>query len=536
MRQSLSREPESDEDNAAEVDSRELSDPPDVEMSRRETATPLMRRDVSGLDVDEEIFSDMYLELEPPSTRGRSANTSTLSVGQFKRRSRAPSVVSRDGGPIRPSSRGQNTPSVSSTFNFGQFRRRAREPSILGRNRRAQKETQTTDQSASESELELDGEDSAPDAVSTPLNCRRSQRAASATRAPQPPSSGLRSRKRKSGEIEHEASDRPEKTARAERKQSEELGEVRGQEQAVQQEQGREATEAPADSEEDDDSSLSDVSSLPSPLSATAAHNERPVTPINATMEEIMAPPASSGSDDTEWPSIRKLANRRRRAVTPTTPLHARNDDDILSDISSPPSLTHSPNLPARRRGAGRARGRQPTREPTPEPLTSDLASLLPKRRSKRSRRDDDDLGSEDEDVEDLTLASDDEDELAYSRSTRRRGGSHSRGRGASARPPSRQAARAETHARSAAATRREQAGSEPNRRVTRTYGGSKPSNPDDSFAPLPDDSFTTSGLVIDDPKEELKRASHKFKEVDKWELEYEEVAENHSSSDPDAR
>ncbi|PKS12684.1 hypothetical protein jhhlp_000892 [Lomentospora prolificans] len=510
-RSSSVRRPEGDNDVAVEDNSLELSDP-DLEISRRDTATPQRRRDMSGLDIDDEVFSDMYSGLEPPSTRGRSANTSTLSVGQFKRRSRAPSIISRDGGPIRPSSRGLNTPSVSSTFNFGQFRRRAREPSILGTNRRPRNENQTTDQSASESEL--DGEDFAPDAVSTPLDRDRAQRATSATRHSQPPSSALRSRKRKSGEVGHAESDRPEKTTRVERDDESEREEV--------PEQDVRGSAAVSDAE-DDLSSLSDVS-LPSPASVIVVTGERPVTPVNATMEEIMAPPASSGSESgVDWPSIRKLANRRRRAATPITPLHARDEGDILSDVSSPPSLTHSPNFSSRKRGA-KTRGRKPTREPSPEPLTSALASLLPQRRSKNAGGVDE-FDSEEE-VEYSALGQD-EDELAYSRSTRRRVASRSRSRPASARPPSRQAARSQAI--------REQAAIEASRRVTQTYG-SRNKDADDSFAPLPEDSFTTDGIIIDDPKQELKKATRKFKEVDKWELAYEEVTESPDPSDADAR
>lgn len=516
-RSSSAARPEIHDDFAVEDDSRELSDAENIGTGRRETATPLTRRDLSGLDIDDEVFSDMYSALEPPSTRGRSANTSTMSAGQFKRRSRAPSVISRDGGPIRPSSRGMNTPSVSSTFNFGQFRRRAREPSILGRNRRPHNESRVTDQSASESEL--DGEDFAPDAVSTPLDRRRSQRTASASRASHAPSSGLRSRKRKSGEVDREESDRPEKTTRVEQDQPE-------PEPAPQQEPAvQDPITNSIESDDDDLSSLSDIS-LPSPVSGVAVRGERPVTPVHASMEEIMAPPASSGSEgDAEWPSIRRLANRRRRAVTPTTPLHARNDDDILSNVSSPPSLTHSPNFPARKKGA-KTRGRTATRDPVPEPLTSALASLLPQRRSKNARGE---AGSDSEEDEvDYSGIGPDEDELAYSRSTRRRVASRSRGRGASARPPSRQAS-------ARAQATQDQAEKEPNRRLTRTYGA-RSADADDSFAPLPEDSFTEAGLVLEDPKHELKNATRKFKEVDRWELSFEEVAENPEPSDADAR
>ncbi|CAI4218802.1 unnamed protein product [Parascedosporium putredinis] len=332
-RSSSAARPEIHDDIAVEDDSRELSDAENIGTSRRETATPLTRRDLSGLDIDDEVFSDI---------------------------------------------RGMNTPSVSSTFNFGQFRRRAREPSILGRNRRPHNESRVTDQSASESEL--DGEDFAPDAVSTPLNRRRSQRNASASRASHVPSSGLRSRKRKSGEVDREESDRPEKTTRVEEDQPE-----------------------------------------PEP-----------------------APPQEPTTQDPITNSI-------------------ESDDDDLSSLSDV-------SLPLRYRVL-EAERRPETHYPS---LTSALASLLPQRRSKNTRGE---VGSDSEEDEvDYSAIGPDEDELAYSRSTRRR------------------------------------------------------------LCPLPEDSFTEAGLVLEDPKQELKNATRKFKEVDRWELSFEEVAETPEPSDADAR
>jgi ATP-dependent RNA helicase MRH4 len=56
--------------------------------------------------------------------------------------------------------------------------------------------------------------------------------------------------------------------------------------------------------------------------------------------------------------------------------------------------------------------------------------------------------------------------------------------------------------------------------RASRTYGrGSE----EDSFSPLPDDTFASETLQKDEA-EELVQAAKKFKEVDRWELEFEEV------------
>lgn len=57
--------------------------------------------------------------------------------------------------------------------------------------------------------------------------------------------------------------------------------------------------------------------------------------------------------------------------------------------------------------------------------------------------------------------------------------------------------------------------------------------DPDHSLAPLPDDvdgdARHESGQVVDNEKE-LKEAAKKFKEVDQWELEFEDVTASSSS------
>jgi ATP-dependent RNA helicase MRH4 len=160
--------------------------------------------------------------------------------------------------------------------------------------------------------------------------------------------------------------------------------------------------------------------------------------------------------------------------------------------------------------------------------LTSDLASLLPQRRRNQRDAEDDDSG----DDSDASAARGDEDELAYSRGTRTRRGSRSRGRAGSARPSSRAGARGAAQPQSAA---RGRATPGTNGRVRQTYG-SRADGADDSFAPLPDDSFADGPAEVDDPKEELKKAASKFKEVDKWELEFEEAEAVAESSSQDGR
>ncbi|PMB69912.1 hypothetical protein BM221_004559 [Beauveria bassiana] len=481
-----------------------------VEVGRRALETPSMRRDTTGLDLaDDSIFGDLgdsFADGEIPDAP-RSAST-TRSWSTFKPRSRQSSVVGRNDPPIRPSSRGGagNTSALTSSFNIGAFRRRAREPSILGTTRRRGPRSETSGRGA-QSELESEGEeeDFAPDAESTPLHARRRTRASlTSTSAVAPQrrdvsaanvSTTRTTRKRKS---EAESEERAAKSTRME-------------------------------AETDSDSEISELTSSP-PMPPSTPIRQRATTPIN--LDEIHAPPASSGSEDEGdvWPDIRALAKRRRRPSV-TTPLRAAandDDDEILSDISSPPSLTHSPNFEAR--GRGRAALREHHHHHQPKALTTaDLANLLPKRKHKRTRHEGDD-GSDEEAPEEEEHEQEDE-----VHETRTRGGRIIR-------PPSRAA--------SASGGPKQQAGAPAHRTRSaskhKTYGrrssdkenhsdedeDEEEEEGDSQFQPLADDTFgetTTAGPPDFQSIDELKRATRKFSEVDQWQLEYEEVAESGS-------
>jgi ATP-dependent RNA helicase MRH4 len=263
-----------------------------------------------------------------------------------------------------------------------------------------------------------------------------------------------------------------------------------------------------------DISSDSELSELASP-SPPPARFARAVTPIN--MDEINAPPASSDSeaDDDVWPDIRTLAKKRRRPSI-TTPLRKTNDnEDVLSDVSSPPSLTHSPNLTTRGRGAKK-------RQHPTHPTTADLASLLPKRRYRRRQEEFDiDTDQEDDDDDD----DDDDDVEQQGRSKRRR----------ASRPPSRAASRQrpnvlKTKQMSGSVRRSARTASKTHRREEDKENESEDEQEQENsqFQPLPDDTFDAGTNIAADVQnaDELKTASRKFKEVDKWELSFEEVAE----------
>ncbi|KAF5007816.1 hypothetical protein FDECE_5874 [Fusarium decemcellulare] len=497
-----------------------------VEGGRRVTATPAQRRDTTGLDLADSVFGDLDDSFEDDNApQGmRSTDTSSLNLSNFKRRPRQSSIIGRNDPPIRPSSRGGNTPSISSSLQFGAFKRRAREPSILGTARKARPDDSRLDDTGVEREAESGSESEEeflPEAESTPLNNRRRTQPNAELElerepAPEVPAES-RSRKRKS-EDALPSSDRPEKMSR--------VGAGEEDESEGEREDVNEADEI------DDGASHSSLSSISSPLfGPSPSLLERPVTPVNN--EEIMAPPASSDSEEANevWPDIHALAKRRRRPSF-TTPVRADN----FSDVSSPPSLTHSPNYAETR--APKTRGRAATRrQPSPKITTADLTSLLPKRRYKKPR---DPLGLESDGEYDTSGLAEDEDELSYldSRAARRRQGSRPPSRGAAARPGSR-GGRTEH-----ALKPRQPTSSKPATRNTQTYSrrssdkeneGEEEDNDDElehsHFQPLPDNTFENeSGETSSTPSaDELKQAARKFKEVDRWELDFEEVTQSSS-------
>lgn len=427
----------------------------DDTMQSIEPATP-SRRDATGLDLADDVFGDLdesFADGSVPVVPG-SAETSA-SWSNFRPRSRQSSIIGRSDPPIRPSSRASNTPAIGSSFTIGAFRRRAREPSILATSRRPTSRAATSD---IESETEF-----APDAESTPVNTRRGRATRASLAASADASTSRATRKRKS-EIPHANNEQPEKKV------------------------------ADQDSDSESESELSEVSS-PKPLRQPFA---RPVTPMND--DEIMAPPASSGSEDegdnNTWPDIHSLAQRKGRPGVSTP---RRGVDDILSDVSSPPSLTHSPNLRAASKNAAVIKS-------PPKLTTADLASLLPKRRyKKQAARDDDDDDSSGEEGEEGN----------------RRGSSRRRRSGGLKKSTPNKGKQAQR--RSKRATRRTS--------DKENQSDAEDENEESAFIPLPEDTFDSALEKARNLQEadELRNATKKFAEVDKWEMEYEEVAESFS-------
>ena len=458
-------------DEAGEVASRRVASAQNPGTSTRRRRGP----DASAMEVvDDEMFGDMDTDFDDPALDSspppaNQTETSSLHAGSFQRgRSRQSSIVGRDDAPIRPSSRGANTPSLSSTFNLGAFRRRPRQPSILGRR----------GPGSVVSDQEGDADTGfAPEAESTPLDRGRIRPSGGA-------STTTRSAKRKSPDGQGGAAKR----------------------QAVVSDDGLQRS--------------IEVSSSPRTPDRAGRSRALPVTPV--VDDSILAPPDSSGSSDASpmmLPSLKALT-RVRRGRPPTRAQKTPEPDDDASDMSSPPSLTHSPNY--QDRGAATKRKTAvPRREPSPV-MTAALTSLLPQRR-KKAKGDTWTLDS-DEELDTSALGQDDDELGATSRRTR-----------------AKRSARPLAVADGATAQQTPKKGT---RKATRRKYGSrtfsdKENVEDDDVAvsPLPDDTFDVpegddTTLEVAD---ELKKAAKKFKEVDKWELEFEEVTP-HPSSPQNAR
>ncbi|KAI1458323.1 hypothetical protein F4805DRAFT_425299 [Annulohypoxylon moriforme] len=501
------------------IESIEQSEP-SVELGRKVTGTPQHRRmaDMSGLDLDDEDFDELNTTFDTadPASAQRSAETSTMTASVFQRRPRAGSFLNREEGYIRPSSRtGPNTPAYSSTFNIGLFKRRAREPSIIGTAQKPPPQRIEPDpEFDSESESEHDEEPAGDGGF-----------------APEDEPTPLKRSKRRSGHTEHDASQASMHSPRVnprKRKSAE------GHERRVRSspfEENEPAEEAAVVAPQ----SESDLSSPPSTPPAPR-YSSRPITPIMD--EELMAPPLSSGSSDGGseiWPPLQTLArNRPKRPVSALRRTPVPNDDG--SDISSPPSLTYSPNYrepspPPRQ--AAKTKRRAAASKPEAKITTADLANLLPRRRRRNARAEDDDSEAE----VDISGLGNDDDELSYMDVRARR------------RPASRAGnsrTQNATKGRPASRGKSKQTPTNSNRRATITYGrtsdkenqGPEENGNDaeedenDSLGPVGDGE--SSQAMVQRVGEELKNATRKFQEVDKWQLDYEEMTQ--SSSPRDAR
>ena len=470
-------------------------------------------------------IEDIDLESSSPAVevarRERSmpaTENSLLALGNFKRRPRQPSILGRAAARARSSSveskpgedngftsvgkrnnsvlgnrhsrqasLGRSAPAhLGSIFNVGKFKRRASQRSIPGTAQKDRHQQPMYDD---------DEDDFNPEDESTPLNLSKTRDMASSSSASNP-------RKRKLTALQVSRSSPPIPF-----------------DQAVDRPETIPASGSPQlEIEAEGEPQSSDEAPLPS-VEGQDVNSE--------LMSETMAPPLSSSSSPEPEPPSYKAAQRlrtereaargRRRLRTRTPPV---TQD---SPISSPPSLTHSPNFPTAKTAPKAKSQRQAP--PLSTLSTAQLQALLPRRR-RRGPRDPLDIPSSDDEIDVSGLASDD-DELTHS-SIRAQ---PSRRSVIPRIPPSRKAPRKTKAA--------------PKPGVKHAYGPrpapttsdkeNEEVDPNDSLAPLPDDEDANASPEDSQELEkrvgkELKRAARKFEEVDKWQLEFEEYTASSSS------
>jgi len=162
---------------------------------------------------------------------------------------------------------------------------------------------------------------------------------------------------------------------------------------------------------------------------------------------------------------------------------------------------------------------------PTSTFSTAQLQALLPRRR-RQTTRDPFDIPTSEDEAEETNLASD-EDELSHMNVRARNR------RSVFARTPA--PSKKTTQAKRPPMSNTKQSYAS---RATVTSDKENEVDPDDSLAPLPDNDGNASPENSQEMEErlgkELKKAARKFQEVDKWELEFEDVTG--SSSPKDAR
>jgi hypothetical protein len=421
-------------------------------------------------------------------------NTSIMSIGNFKRRPRQPSILGQNAAPLASSSMGlemdRGTPAqIGSALKIGNFKRRAREPSIL---RTAQK---TQHQQL---EYDDDEDDFNPEDESTPLNLSKTR---NMTTSSTTSSSNPRKRKLSAVQVPRSSPTLPSP-------------------RAIQTEETVPAT-GPLSDEEEEGSELRSPEQVPMPSIEAGPDTSEPLS-------ETLAPPRGSSSlpssPEPRLPSHR-APSRGRRPLRGRTPPPRTQE----SPISSPPSLTYSPNRSAV--VAAKPKQRRALLPPSTF-STAQLQSLLPRRR-RRQARDPFDIPSSDDEVDVSGLGSEDDELSHLSVRARSRRSTIPQRTPAPLKKPQ--------NAKSVSKTKQPA--------TKRTYGAQahgtsdkeneEEIDPDDSLGPLPDndgnDSLENSQKLEDRVGRELKKAARKFEEVDKWELEFEEVTAS-SSSPKDAR
>lgn len=491
------------------ADNIEDSSSPEVEVGRREKSTPGMDSSVFGFSNFRRHARQRSIPSRGPG-RARSSsvesnladdngltsvgrkNTSTQTASRFQRQPQQQSVIGGNNMGVAPSSMAlemtRGTPAVGSALKLANFKRRPRQSSILGTARKPR------NYQSDMGEDDDEEDDFNPDDESTPLNLSKTRSMTNSSAAAKSSSS----RKRKLSAVQ---------VSQSQSSPSRNPSPFRSVEETV-------PATGPLDDEEEDEN-LEPTSPQEAPL--PSIEGSAPPEPMSETMA---LPQSSSSAPSSPEPVLPVPRGRGRQPVrgrrTKTPP--ARTQD---SPISSPPSLTHSPNRPYM------STNNPTTRKVPPPPSTystAQLQDLLPRRR-RRTTRDPFDIPISDGEVDTSGLASDD-DELSHLNVRGRR----PRSTLSRTPAPAKKGPKAKAASKPASKT------------IPRTYGARRNTtsdkeneelDPDDSLAPLRDDgneSPENSQELEKRVGKELKKAARKFQEVDKWELEFEDVTPDTSS------
>lgn len=283
-------------------------------------------------------------------------------------------------------------------------------------------------------------------------------------------------------------------------------------------------------------SASSSLSLSPPPVPSPPHIQQRPQRSQTPEIpSSTFAPPHSSSSINlTPSPQRTGITQRVNHSTTsaraPPTRRQPRREAAAMSDDdlpSSPPSLSYSPDN--RHVAAAKSKGRQTKAKPAPAMLsTAELQALLPRRKTRKPARTDRDIfdiesgeDEEDEDADELSMA-------APSRPNANR------------RTPAAPNKRI-TKLKSAAKGKGTRSHDKKSTPEEADYASGKENEEDEdeedhSLAPISDSIEEGESSILDGKVgKELKKAKEKFRDVDKWEMEFESVTAE-GSSQADAR
>ncbi|KAI9723402.1 MAG: hypothetical protein M1812_001286 [Candelaria pacifica] len=418
-------------------------------------------------------------------------------------------------------------PTENSVLAIANFKRRPRQPSIL----RMVQQDSDNDEDAS-----LD--DFNPEDESTPLNLTKSRSIVQPDSTPgsashTPSSSNLRKRKLATPEVQEPRSSPP-----------------------------LPSPEAEAAEEEDTDNA--DSQDLPEHPVPPERHTSRDVTP--QIWSETMAPPQSSSPSHSFPPAANatphkhqnsktsKPHNQRKQPSRKAPITQSNHASEVSDNEQDPQTKTPPPNAKSKA---------TKTTKPQPAPTTASLQTLLPRRR-RRAQPNEFDIPSSDDIEFDTSALNASDDELTHLPTTKRKPNIRNKKPPHDAiRKPSPK--KRITTNKKGNTTKKEKVIEEEQQQAKKTYtrqrviSSDKENNNNEGVIGAHDEGDSSlntvvvvgeeggdegselltvnneKGKVMDKGDKEMRSLARKFKEVDKWQMEFEEVTAS-SSSPVDAR